>query len=202
MPALRVRVLVAAVLLGLNDAVTPDGSPVKLKATLLLNPFFGETPIVVAPPVPCAILNAFGEAVNEKSGVATAFTVTLSVVVWANAPDVPVIVTVFVPAAAADDALSVSVLDALPFAPGVTGLEENAAETPLGSPEALRLVAALNPLRLVMDTVLVPLAPGLREIEVGAVLSEKSGVGTVVATAKMRSSDSSYAPVLHGEALP
>ena len=74
-------------------------------------------------------------------------------------PEVPVIVTVAVPTAALEEAVSVSVEVALPLAGGVSGLVENAAVTPLGKPVALNVVAELNPPVLVMVMVLVPLAP-------------------------------------------
>ena len=74
-------------------------------------------------------------------------------------PDVPVIVTVAVPTVALEEAVSVNVEVALPFAGGVTGLVENAAVTPLGKPVALNVVAELNPPVLVMVIVLVPFAP-------------------------------------------
>jgi len=74
-------------------------------------------------------------------------------------PDVPVMVTVAVPTVALEEAVSVSVEVALPFADGVTGLAENAAVTPLGKPVALNVVAELNPPVLVMVMVLVPFAP-------------------------------------------
>lgn len=74
-------------------------------------------------------------------------------------PDVPVIVTVAVPTVAVEEAVSVRVEVALPFAGGVTGLVENAAVTPLGKPVALNVVAELNPPVLVMVIVLVPLEP-------------------------------------------
>jgi hypothetical protein len=74
-------------------------------------------------------------------------------------PEVPVIVTVAVPTVAEDDAVSVRVEVALPFAGGVTGLVENVAVTPLGRPLALSVVAELNPPVLVMVIVLVPLVP-------------------------------------------
>ncbi len=91
----------------------------------------------------------------------------------------PVIVTVALPVVAVDEAVSVSVEVALPFAGGVTGLVENAAVTPLGSPDALRVVAELNPFKLVMVMVLVPLEPCVTVNEVGEAPMEKSGVAVV-----------------------
>jgi len=74
-------------------------------------------------------------------------------------PEVPVTVTVAVPTVAVEDAVSVRTEVALPFAGGVTGLVENVAVTPVGSPEALSVVAELNPFWLATVIVLVPLAP-------------------------------------------
>ena len=94
-----------------------------------------------------------------KFGCAATFTVRAIGVECVVEPDVPVIVTVAVPVAAVDEAVSVRVEVALPFAGGVTGLVENDAVTPLGSPEALSVVAELNPFWLVIVMVLVPLEP-------------------------------------------
>lgn len=87
------------------------------------------------------------------------FTVSEIVVLCTSEPDVPVIVTVAVPVVAVDDAVNVNVDAAVPFAGGVTGLAENAAVTPLGKPDALNVVAELNPFRLVTVIVLVPFDP-------------------------------------------
>lgn len=74
-------------------------------------------------------------------------------------PDVPLMVTVAVPVVAVEVAVSVKVDVALLLAGGVTGFGENAAVTPLGSPDALSVVAELKPFWLVMVIVLVPLEP-------------------------------------------
>ena len=60
--AVSVNVLVLAVLLGLNDAVTPLGRPEAERLTLLLKPFSGLTVMVLAPLAPCAIVKLFGDA--------------------------------------------------------------------------------------------------------------------------------------------
>ncbi len=60
--AVSVNVLVLAVLLGLNDAVTPAGRPDADKLTLLLKPFCGVTVMVLVPLVPCTIVKLFGDA--------------------------------------------------------------------------------------------------------------------------------------------
>ncbi len=69
------------------------------------------------------------------------------------------IVTVAAPTVALEEAVSVRIEVALPFAAGVTGLVENAAVTPVGKPGALNVVAELKPPVLVMVIVLVPPVP-------------------------------------------
>ena len=69
------------------------------------------------------------------------------------------IVTVAVPTVALEEAVSVRVELALPFAGGVTGLEENVAVTPEGRPDALNVVAELKPPVLVTVIVLLPPLP-------------------------------------------
>jgi hypothetical protein len=59
--AVNVNALVLAVLLGLNDAVTPLGRPDADKVTLPLKPFCGLTVMVVAPLAPCAIARLLGD---------------------------------------------------------------------------------------------------------------------------------------------
>ncbi len=78
--AVSVNVLVLAVLLGLNDAVTPLGRPDADKLTLLLKPFWGETVIVLVPLAPCTIVKLLGEAETAKfgGGATGALTDTLS----------------------------------------------------------------------------------------------------------------------------
>ncbi len=114
-----------------------------------------------------------------KLACAAVFTVNEMVVECVVDPDVPVTVTFTVPVVAVDDAVSVKVDVALPFAGGVTGFVENAAVTPLGRPEALNVVAELNPLKLVMVIVLVPLDPCVTVTELGDAPIEKSGVDVV-----------------------
>src|SRR4029077_4156693 len=108
--AASVNVLVLVVLMGLKDAVTPMGRPVADKLTLELKPFCGATVIVLVPLAPCAIVTLLGDAESVKLGTGTAFTVRETVVAFDKLPDVPVIVTVDVPAAAVLLAASVNVL--------------------------------------------------------------------------------------------
>ena len=88
-----------------------------------------------------------------------AATVRLMVAVCTSVPEVPVTVTVDVPSVADADAVNVRVEVAVPFAGGVTGLGAKAAVTPLGSPEAVSVVAELNPLTLVTVIVLGAVLP-------------------------------------------
>jgi len=74
--AVSVNVLVVAVLLGLNDAVTPLGRPAADKLTLPLKPFCGVTVMVLAPLVPCTIVKLLGEVEREKVGCGATAVVT------------------------------------------------------------------------------------------------------------------------------
>jgi hypothetical protein len=87
-----------------------------------------------------------------------------------------VIVTVAVPTVAVEDAVSVSVEVALPFAGGVTGLVEKVAVTPEGNPDALSVVAESKPPVLATVMVLVPLLPCVTVTDVGEALTLKAGV--------------------------
>ena len=60
--AVSVNVLLLAVLVGLNVAITPLGTPEADKLTLLLKPFSGVTVIVLRPFVPWTTLTLLGEA--------------------------------------------------------------------------------------------------------------------------------------------
>ena len=83
-----------------------------------------------------------------KDGAAV--TVSATVVLLVNVPDVPVMVTVTVPVAAEALAVKVSVLEL------VAGLGLKFVVTPLGRPEADRLTLPLNPFNGVIVMVLVP----------------------------------------------
>ena len=76
--AVSVRVLVPALLIGLNEAVTPVGNPGGMKVTLLLlKPPVGVILIMVVPLAPGVMVSALGEAERLKSGTMAAFTVRL-----------------------------------------------------------------------------------------------------------------------------
>ncbi len=149
--AVSVNVLVLAVLLGLNDAVTPLGRPDADKLTLPLKPFCGVTVMVLAPLAPCVMLRLLGDAERVKLGGGV--TVKERIVPCDKPPDVPVMVTVAVPIAAVLLAVSVNVLVLVV----VLGL--NDAVTPLGRPDADKLTLPLKPFCGATVMVLAPLAP-------------------------------------------
>ena len=79
MLAVNVSVLVLVAGFGLNDGVTPVGRPDAVRFTLPVNPFVGVTVIVLVPLAPC--VTVADEAERLKSRVATAFTMSVIVVV-------------------------------------------------------------------------------------------------------------------------
>jgi hypothetical protein len=137
--AANVTVLVLVVGFVPKVAVTPEGSPDAERLTLPVNPPESVTVIVLLPLLPCVTVKLLGEAESEKLGVAGAFTVSETVVVWLRLPEVPVIVTVAVPVVAVELALSVKALLE------VAGLVPKLAVTPEGSPEAEKLTLPVNP---------------------------------------------------------
>lgn len=80
-------------------------------------------------------------------------TVSAIVVEAVSVPEVPVMVTVDVPVAAVLLAVSVSTLEP------VVGLVPNAAVTPLGNPDAARVILPVNPHMSVTVIVSVALLP-------------------------------------------
>ena len=66
--AVRVRELVVAVVLGLNEAVTPAGRPEADKLTLPLKPNCGVTVMVFVLLVPCVMVMLLKEVESEKFG--------------------------------------------------------------------------------------------------------------------------------------
>lgn len=102
-------------------------------------------------------------------------TVRAIVALWLSEPEVPFTVTVTFPSVAVAEAVNVRVEVTLPLAAGVTGLEENAAVTPVGRPVALRVVGELKLSSLVILIVLVPLPPRFTLTEAGEALIVKFG---------------------------
>jgi hypothetical protein len=149
--AVRVSVVEEVAGFGLNEAVTPLGSPEAEKLTSPVKPFWGVMVIVLVPLIPCVMLRLVGDAERAKSPGTV--TVTLIAVVFVRLPDVPVMVTGTVPVVAVLLAVSVRVVEA------VSGFGLNEAVTPLGSPEAEKFTSPVKPFWGVMVIVLVPLDP-------------------------------------------
>ena len=63
--AVKVSVLAVEVLAGLNDAVTPLGRPLAVRATAPLKPPMGDIEIALVPLPPGATLTLLGEANRE-----------------------------------------------------------------------------------------------------------------------------------------
>jgi hypothetical protein len=148
--AVSVSRLVPVVGLVPNAAVTPLGKPDATKLTLPVNPPASVTVMVSVPLLPWAIDRVGADAESVKPGLVT---VRAMVVDAVSVPEVPVIVTADDPAVAVLLAVSVSRL--VP----VVGLVANAAVTPVGRPEAVRVTLPVNPPTSVTAIVSVPLLP-------------------------------------------
>jgi hypothetical protein len=142
--AVSVSVLVDVALAGLNDAVTPVGKPVALKATLPLNPPRGVTVMVAVSLPPAA---TFTLETEESVKLGSAATVRASPVCATSAPDVAVMVSAAGPTTAVGAAINFSVLPV------------NAAVTPVGIPTIARVGVPVKPFSGVTVKVLVPVAP-------------------------------------------
>ena len=149
--AVRVSVLVVAVLVGLNEAVTPLGKPEAERLTVPLNPLSGLTVMVLLMCAPCVTPRPDGAADRVKLGAGVTVSETET---WCvKLPEVPVTVTVTVPVAAAPDAVKVRALLV------VAALGLKAAVTPDGNPEADRVTLPLKPFCGVTTTVVPLLEP-------------------------------------------
>ena len=93
----NVSVLEPVVETGENAAVTPAGRPAMDRLTPPVNPYAGRTVIVEVPEAPWLIPTAAGPADKVKTGVCTA---TVTLVLAVKVPEVPVIVTIWLPAGA------------------------------------------------------------------------------------------------------
>jgi len=161
----------AAIDVGLKVTVTPVGWPLALKATAELKP--PETVVVIleVPLLPCTTETEVGEAEMVKLGLAGAVTVNVTVVVSVVLPEVPDTVMLYVPVAV--DAATVKVIVELPAPVIEVGLKPTV--TPVGCPDALKLMAELNPPVTVLVTVDVPELPCTTETEVGEAERLKPG---------------------------
>jgi hypothetical protein len=183
---------------GLKVTVVPAGAPEDESEIAELNPPKIVVDAVTVPELPWAIDFDVGETEIAKSGTAAAVTVNVTVAVCVTPPPVPVAVMGYVPVAVAAPTEMVIVEDPEPGAAMEAGLKLTVA--PDGAPDAERETAELNPPETVVEIVLVPDPPWMTETAAGEADIVKSGVPPP--TAKIRSSWSSYAPVLQDEALP
>jgi hypothetical protein len=163
--AVSVSVLVAVVLAGLKDAVTPVGKPVALKATVPLKASFGVIVTVAVPWLPAATFTLETEE-SVKPGAAA--TVNAMVACAARAPDVAVMVSVAGPTSA--DAVAVS-FSAVPV---------KVAVTPAGRPPIAISGVLVKPFNGVTVRVLVPEEPCVTLKLAGAADNVKLGPAFMV----------------------
>jgi len=116
-------------------AVTPVGKPEADSATVPSNPYRAKIAMVVVPLPPGSMLTLPGIAARVKPGVVM---VSAMLILLDTLPDVPVIVTVDVPAATVFAAENVTTL-----LPAVAALK--LAVTPVGKPVAASATVPLNP---------------------------------------------------------
>lgn len=93
---------VGVTVVGSNEHVTPEGSPLHAKLTAELKPFSGVTVNETDPCLPELTVIDDWDEVNENAGAPT--TTSEAVVVAVLAPLVPVIVSVYVPVGTAEPA--------------------------------------------------------------------------------------------------
>jgi hypothetical protein len=116
-----------------GDTVTPVGRPLTATAMVPLKPLIAALFNVTCAVAPGAIVTVAGDAVRVKSvvtGGATAVTVNATGMFALNVPDAPFTLTVVVPTAASDAAVSVNVV----LEPVATVAFAGAIVTPVGSP--------------------------------------------------------------------
>jgi hypothetical protein len=170
--AVNVSTLVVVVGLVPNATVTPLGRPEAESVTLPAN---GLTSVIVMVTVqlpPWGSVHVVGEDAIVKLPV-DGTTVSGMVVVAVVEPEVPVMVTVYVPAVAV--ALAVNVNPLVP----VVGLVPYVTVTPLGNPIAARVTLPVNPPTSVTVTVSVAVLPCVTDRAVGEAASVKPDALTV-----------------------
>src|SRR5205807_413433 len=173
LPALTfsVALLPAVTDVGVTEALAPLGVPDTLR---LIVPPLPTTVVemVLEPLAPCTTLTLLWLSEIVKFGLG-AVTVSCTVVVWVTDPSVPVIVSVYVPAAPSFPTRRSSDL-----LPAVTDVGVTEALAPLGVPDTPRLIVPPLP-TTVVEMVLEPLAPCARLTPLGLAEIVKFGLGTV-----------------------
>ena len=178
--SLRVDVPVPVMDVGLKLAVTLFGRPLADKATAELNPPETVLVIVEVPELPLDTVTEVGEALRVKLALAGAVTVRVTVHVCVMPPPTPLTVIGYVPVAMVE--ATVKVRSELPEPGARMGLVPKPADTPVGRPDADKVIAALKPLTRVVVIVDVPLLPWTTETEVGEAEMVKLGAVTVKVT--------------------
>jgi len=172
----------AAMELGENDAVTPDGRPDADKAIAELKPVCADVVIVTLPKLPSSKVSVTGDTVMVKLGGAVAVTVRVTVAVCVRPPPTPVIVIGYVPVAVVEPTVKVKLEEPAP----VMELGLKPAATPAGAPEAVKAIVALKPPVTVAVMVEFPLLPCTTETELGEAEMAKFGLELVPASALIR----------------
>ena len=162
-------------------AVTPEGSPVIATATVPLKEFTAVARTLSFEPVaPATIVRDVGDTASEKSGGGgDAEMAKATVAEWLRVPDVPVRVTVALPDAATEAAVSVTFC----AVPGVKESVAGLAVTPEGSPVIATATIPVKPLAGTAFTLIFcPWLPATIATVAGAAVSEKSCGGGEVET--------------------
>lgn len=170
--AVRVSTLVPVVLAGLNDAVTPVGKPVAVKATVPPKPPTGLTVRVAVPGLPTDTFTL--ETDDPSVKLAGAVTDRLMFAVADTAPDLAVTVKVGVEIVAEALAVSVRML----VEEVLAGLK--LAVTPDGNPATVSATAPVKPLTGVAVMVLATELPWLKLRLAGAAARVTPGVPLTV----------------------
>jgi hypothetical protein len=151
--AVSVSTLEVAEDVGLNEAVTPLGRPDTVNTTLPVNPPMSVTAMESVPLAPCLTESEDADGASVKPVVTLATAMSAMVVLAVRLPEVPVMVTVEVPATAVLLAAKVTTLEP------VVGLVPKVAVTPLGRPLAASVTLPVNPPASFTETVSVALLP-------------------------------------------
>jgi hypothetical protein len=138
---------------GLNEAVTPAGTPEAAKVTLPVNGPISVTVIVSVPLEPTATESAVADGFSVNPPVEEVTVSVTVVVTGVSVPDVPVMVIGYEPTAVVEATAKVTTLELAED----TGLNE--AVTPVGMPDAAKVTLPVNGLTSLTDIVSVPLAP-------------------------------------------
>jgi hypothetical protein len=156
-------------------AVTPDGRPLIATFTVPVKPFEATASTLISSPAPPSTSDSVpGVAVNVKFAAAACATVKSTLAIWLRAPEVPVKVTVGLPAAA----FAAAVMVTLCAVPGVSISDVGFAVTPVGSPLIATDTIPEKPFAATASTLTgCPVPPAVSEMVPGKDVSEKFGAG-------------------------